>query len=239
MNNNESKDIIRNYSGTLLSDLKSYLMTLDERTSAQPWNEEIQKIFDGEQEIKDKYKNKYTAEALENAINEFKLEAVNEAIKRLKSSDKSIKQLAEHTLHNTKKREVEILKKLEPQTELGLQRHNNLISSIQNEIDVILASRPITNTSLDELFERADFDEDFAKALLHVRGSVLKHINDNNRNVVGAATLVNNYTAKFEDLEKKILPVDHKVLIHMRRQAEIFNRFSGHTSTFMFFVGKL
>ncbi|QXU91414.1 hypothetical protein [Staphylococcus epidermidis] len=134
----------------------------------------------GIEDIKTKYKDKYTDEALAETINTYKQDKLKGIYDTLNKFDEQSKELGKNIEERILKLEESSKATLEPKTQYDFERYNFLFSKIQNEMMNLFTDKNNNREwQLDEHIKQAKHDYLYANALLNNEGLLINNIRNN------------------------------------------------------------
>lgn len=171
----------------------------------------------GIENIKAKYGSTYTQDALNELINEYKQNKLDETIQELKAFDKKSQELLEQAKQRVERVESEVSTEIDPQTQYELEKHNYILNKLQNELsDTFTGRNPQTN-ELDEVIQQAKYNKLYANALLQTRNLLIRNVDNNTHLDDSAKGVFKNYVIrKLTEIKNDLLPKEYNELQELK-----------------------
>ena len=199
--------------------LRRDINTITERADNMIAFDKKKEFTEGIENIKSTYGNKYTTDALDEMINEYKQKKFDETIKELNEFDEKSKQLLEQTYKRVSRVESEVSMSIDPQSQYELEKHNYILNKLQNELSNTFTGRNPHTQELDEVINQAQHDKLYANALLQTRNLLIRNINDNeNMDVTEKEVFKNRVNRKLTDIRNNILPKEYNELQDLKEK---------------------
>ncbi|MGI2272605.1 hypothetical protein [Staphylococcus cohnii] len=193
--------------------LERDIMQIKERANNMIAYDRQKEYKAGIDNIKSKYGSTYTQDALNELINEYKQNKLDETTQELKAFDKKSKELLEQVHERVKRIESEVSTEIDPQTQYELEKHNYILNKLQNELSNTFTGRSPQTYELDEVVNQAKYNKLYANALLQTRNLLMQNI-DNNVYMDDTAKGVfkNHVSQKLTDIKNDLLPKEYNEL---------------------------
>ncbi|MSU31021.1 hypothetical protein FYJ81_12835 [Staphylococcus sp. McC-251-APC-3A2] len=217
--------------------LERDILQIKERANNMIAYDRQKEYKEGIENIKKKYGSTYTNDALNELINEYKQNKLDETIQELKAFDKKSQELLEQAHQRIERVESEVSTEIDPQTQYELEKHNYILNKLQNELsDTFTGSNPQTN-ELDEVIQQAKYNKLYANALLQTRNLLIRNV-DNNTYLDDSAKGVfkNHVIRKLTEIKNDLLPKEYNELQELKEilgNSEVGARNKLHMFQFM------
>lgn len=217
--------------------LERDILQIKERANNMIAYDRQKEYKEGIENIKEKYGSTYTNDALNELINEYKQNKLDETIQELKVFDKKSQELLEQAHQRIERVESEVSTEIDPQTQYELEKHNYILNKLQNELsDTFTGSNPQTN-ELDEVIQQAKYNKLYANALLQTRNLLIRNV-DNNKHLDDSAKSVfkNHVIRKLTEIKNDLLPKEYNELQELKEilgNSEVGARNELHMFQFM------
>ncbi|PTF24735.1 hypothetical protein BUY31_06865, partial [Staphylococcus cohnii] len=167
--------------------------------------------------IKEKYGSTYNNDALNELINEYKQNKLEETIQELKAFDKKSQELLEQAKQRVERVESEVSTEIDPQTQYELEKHNYILNKLQNELSDTFTGRNPQPNELDEVIQQAKYNKLYANALLQTRNLLIRNV-DNNTHLDDSAkgVLTNHVIRKLTEIKNNLLPKEYNELQELK-----------------------
>lgn len=127
-----------------------------------------------------------------------------------------------------RKKAIQIEQIAEPQTQLEFDQYKFHVEKIRFKVDNMFQDKTMRIDKLDPLFERAEHDNEYAKALIQARDIPYNAINNNELlDRQDKMTLKARLDDKFEALENMAMPTGFQFLKDAQKELDYLKTSSG------------
>ena len=197
--------------------LERDILQIKERANNMIAYDRQKEYKEGIENIKEKYGSTYTNDALNELINEYKQNKLDETIQELKAFDKKSQELLEQARQRVERVESEVSTEIDPQTQYELEKHNYILNKLQNELSDTFTGRNPQTYELDEVIQQAKYNKLYANALLQTRNLLIRNL-DNNTHLDDSAKGVfkNHVIRKLTEIKNDLLPKEYNELQELK-----------------------
>lgn len=211
-----------------VANIKRQILDIEARGNQTLWSDKVDQIKEGKEAMRNQLKDKYKESALNEELNYFESEQKAKARHELQAYDEETQSRIHELANNVKQKAIQIEQQAEPQTQVEFDQYKFYVQKIRFKVDNMFQDNTMRIDKLDPLFDRAEYDDAFAKALVQAREIPYNAIANNellDKN--DKATLKARLDDKFNELENKVMPTGFKFLKEAQKELDYFQHTSG------------
>lgn len=199
--------------------LKQAIKEIEQRADNNIAFDKANEYEKGLNDIKANYQDKYTDEALQEAITAYKEDKTQAIIKELAKFDTQSKELTEKAQKDIEAVESKLTISVDPQSQDELSKHQYVLNKLNNELSLKFTGARPRIAELSEVLNQAKHNKTYANALLQTQNMLLQNI-DNNKQIDDALqlTLRNKLGEVMEEIKASILPSEYYELEELKER---------------------
>ncbi|MDG0826445.1 hypothetical protein M4K87_13440 [Staphylococcus equorum] len=216
------------------NELKSTLNQIEERADNTITFDKVDEYSNGLKEIEQSHGDKYTPDALNEVIEEYKT-SKSEAIKHeLSAFDDQSQSLLDKAHKRIEQLDGELSTAIDPNSQYELDKHNYILNKLQNELSSAFTGQRPTIKELDEVLNQAKYNKLYANALLQVQNMLIQNIvNNSNIDTSLEMTLRSALEDRLGTVKYSILPEEYHELEELKARLES-NKLASSNKNMMF-----
>lgn len=219
MNNNNQLEQINQTETVELKGLISNLNKLEELTNKNALSDKISEIKEGKKALTSKLEDKYTEIALENEINDFEINKIEQIKEELAKDDEYYRLLIDSAHNSIREFEMHYEQKLEPKTAEDINKVMYLTNKLQNKINTLFNQNKTHFHILkdfEELLKRSSYDQLYGQALIDLQDYTINCIHNSIADETARNGLLVSINERYKVLIQELLPKDYTTLLMIK-----------------------
>lgn len=219
MENNNQLEQINHTETVELKGLISNLNKLEELTDKRAWVDKAKELEEEKKLIKNELADKYTEIALENEINDFEINKIEQIKEELAKDDEYYKALIDSAHREIREFEMHYEQKLEPTTAEDINKIMYLTNKLQNKINTLFNQNKSHHHILEDfekLLKRSNYDQLYGQALIDLQDYAINTINTSIADETVRQGLLSTVRERFKSLTQELLPKDYTTLLMIK-----------------------
>lgn len=200
-----------------MSELNKVASEIDKHATNELVYKRLDEYKQGLNELYEETKGVYKDNTIKDMVGEYIENKLNDIHNELNSYDKRSNALIAKANTIIHQLESDMQSMTDPTTQYELEQHNYLVDKLKNNLFTVFTGSKPSIEEIEETLKQADNNKGYARALTHLRATLLNNIENNNIPLTTKQQLRTDIKSKMEELKASLLPFKYKQLLKIKQ----------------------